>query len=84
MKIHTYIKFEKQINKVADFLKWTPKNITINAFSTYVVHLWFAYTNIQFILDPYVVATYYTSYMIKINESIISKLYSIIHKCNCK
>jgi hypothetical protein len=49
MKIHTYIKFEKQINKVADFLKWTPKNITINAFSTYVVHLWFAYTNIQFI-----------------------------------
>jgi hypothetical protein len=32
-------------------------------------------------LDPYVAATYYTTYMTKINKSIISKLHSVIKKC---
>jgi hypothetical protein len=34
------------------------------------IHLWFANIDIQFVLDPYVTATYYTSYMTKINKSI--------------
>jgi hypothetical protein len=43
-----------------------------NAFNTHVVHLWFAKTNIQFILDPYAIATYYTSYMTKVDKLITS------------
>ncbi len=36
------------------------------------VHLWFANINIWFILDPYAVTTYCTSYMTKIDKSITS------------
>jgi hypothetical protein len=49
----------------------TLKNIKTNAFSIRVAHLWFANTNTPFILDPYTIVTYYTSYMtkkIKINN----------------
>jgi hypothetical protein len=52
------------------FLKQTPSNIKTNAFSTCVAPLWFANTYIQLILDPYVVASYYTSYITKIDKSI--------------
>ncbi len=38
----------------------------------------------QFILDPYVVATYCTSYMTKTNQSITLELHSIIKKCIAK
>jgi hypothetical protein len=69
---YIYIKFDKQINKVTHFFKQTLKNIKINAFNTRVVHLWFVNTNVKFILDPYAAATYYTSYMTKINNSITS------------
>jgi hypothetical protein len=62
-------------------LKQTPKNIKTNVFSICVVHLCFANIDIQFILDPYVVATYHTSYMTKLDKSITSKLHSIIKKC---
>ncbi len=48
-------------------LKQILKNIKTNAFNICIVHLWFANTNIQFILDPYVIATYCTSYMTKID-----------------
>jgi hypothetical protein len=46
-----------------------------------VIHLWFANIYIQFVLDPYVTATYCTSYMTKIDKSIESKLHFIIKKC---
>jgi hypothetical protein len=42
-----------------------------------MVHLWFANTYIQFILDPYVATTYCTSYII----SITLELHFIIQKC---
>jgi hypothetical protein len=64
---------KSKLTKLHIFLKWTPKNIKTNAFSIHVVHLWFANINIQFILDPYVVTTYYTSYMIKIVQFFILK-----------
>jgi hypothetical protein len=48
-------------------LKQNLKNIKTNTFNIYIAHLWLANTNIQFILDPYVIATYCTSYMTKID-----------------
>ncbi len=62
-------------------LKQTPKNIKTKTFNICVTHLWFTNINIQFILDPCVAITYYTSYMTKIDKSITSKLYSIIKIC---
>ncbi len=62
-------------------MKQILKNIKTNAFNIHDAHLWFANTNIQFILDPYVTTTYCTSYMTKINKSITSKLHSLIKKC---
>jgi hypothetical protein len=62
----TYIlSLRSKLTKPHIFFKKTFKNIKINAFSICAVHLWFANTNIQFILDSYVVATYYTSHMKK-------------------
>ena len=43
--------------------------------------MWFANTNIQFILDPYVAAIYCTSYMIKVDNSMTTELKSILQKC---
>jgi hypothetical protein len=68
--------------KLHMFLKWTPSNIKTHAFSMCVVLLWFTNINIQFILNPYVVASYCTSCMTKIDKSITLKLHSIIEKCN--
>jgi hypothetical protein len=48
-------------------LKQILTNIKTNAFNICIAHLWLANTNIQFILDPYVIATYCTSYMTKID-----------------
>jgi hypothetical protein len=39
--------------------------------------MWYAYTDIQFIYDPYATATYYTSYMTKVDKFITTKLKSI-------
>jgi hypothetical protein len=63
------------------FLKGTPSNIIINVFDTCVVPLWFANTNMQFILDLYTTTSYCTSYMTKINKFIKLKLHFIIQKC---
>jgi hypothetical protein len=40
--------------------------------------MWYANTDIQFILEPYVVATYCTSYMTKVDKSITTKFKSIL------
>ncbi len=72
---------KRQLVKSYIFLKRTPKSIKTNVFNICVVHLWFKNKDIQFILYPYVVTTYYTSYMTKINQSITSKLHFIIKKC---
>jgi hypothetical protein len=60
------------------FKKWIPRNVKNNAFSTYVTHLWFVTTNIQFIFNPYATTSYCTSYMTKIDKSITPKLHFII------
>ena len=38
-------------------------------------------SDIQFILDPYAVATYCTSYMTKVDKSMTMELKSILQKC---
>jgi hypothetical protein len=43
--------------------------------------MWYAITNIQFILDPYATTTFCISYMTKVNKSIKTKLKSILPKC---
>ncbi len=63
---------KSKLTKAHIFFKIIFNNINTNAFNIRDVHLWFANTNIQFILDPYVVATYCTSYMNKINKLITS------------
>jgi hypothetical protein len=35
----------------------------------------------QFILDPYVATSYYTSYLTKIDKSIMNEFWTIIKKC---
>ncbi len=78
----TYIlSLKSKLIKLHIFLKQTSKNIKTTTFSIRAIHLWFANTNIQFMLDPYAVATYYTSYMKKIKKSIRSKLHYIIKIC---
>jgi hypothetical protein len=42
--------------------------------------MWYANTDIQFIFDPYVAATYCISYMTKVDKSITTKLKSILQK----
>ena len=43
--------------------------------------MWFANTDIQFILDPYATATYCTSYMTKVDKSMTTELKSILQIC---
>jgi hypothetical protein len=70
---NTYIlHLKRKLTNLDIFLKWTPINIKISAFNTCVTHLWFANTNIQFILNPYTTTTYCTSYVTKIDKSITS------------
>jgi hypothetical protein len=55
----TYILSLKiKLTKLHIFLKWTLKNIKTNVFGKCVVHLWFANTYFQFILNPYATITY--------------------------
>jgi hypothetical protein len=58
---NTYIiSLKSKLTKPYMFFKQILKNIKINAFNMRVAHLWFANTNIQFILDPYAIATHCT------------------------
>jgi len=62
-------------------LKRQVKDIKTNAYAIKVVALWEVNTNIQFILDPYVVASYCTSYLTKIDKTITNEFQTIIKKC---
>jgi hypothetical protein len=61
---NTYIlSLRSKLTKSHIFLKRIFKNIKTYAFNINDAHLWFTNTNIQFILNPYAIATYWTSYM---------------------
>ncbi len=50
------------------FLQRLYKDIRTNPFGIHVGNLWQANTNVQFILDPYVVVSYCTFYLTKIDK----------------
>jgi hypothetical protein len=58
MKVHIY-SLRTKLTNLQILKKQILKNIKINAFSIHATPLWFTSINIQFILDPYVDATYY-------------------------
>jgi len=64
------------------FLKRTPSNIKTNAFS--ICALWFANIDIQFIIDPYAVASYCRNASLKLTNFVTSLLYSIIRNFHLK
>jgi hypothetical protein len=64
------------------FLLRLCKDIWTNPFAIHVGNLWQANTDVQFILDTYVVASYCTSYLTIINKTVTKKLKNIIISCN--
>jgi hypothetical protein len=78
----TYIlALRSQLKRPQIFLARTVNNIRTNAFNKDIANLWYANTDIQFILDPYAAATYCTSYITKVDKSITTELKSILQKC---
>jgi hypothetical protein len=57
------------------------KDIKTNVHAIKTTKLWETNTNIQSILDSYVVASYCTSYLTKIDKTITNELQTIIKKC---
>ncbi len=43
--------------------------------------MWEANTNVQYVLDPYFAAAYYTFYLTKVNKSITQEMQSMLSKC---
>jgi hypothetical protein len=56
------------IKKPTIFLQRLCKDIQTNSFGIHVGNLWQTNIDVQFILDPYVVANYCTSYLTKIEK----------------
>jgi hypothetical protein len=52
-----------------------------NVYAIKAATLWEVNIDIQFILDPYVVASYYTSNLTKIDRIITNEFQTIIKKC---
>ena len=78
----TYIlAIRSQLNRPQIFLNRGLDDIRTNAFNKNISHMWFANTDIQFILDPYAAATYCTSYMTKVDKSMTTELKSILQNC---
>ncbi len=57
------------------------KDIRTNAYAIKATTLWEANIDIQFILDLYVVASYCTSDLTKIDRTITNEFQTIIKKC---
>ena len=69
MNWSTYIMcLQIQFKKPQIFFKCTLYNIYTNAFTKSISNIWYANTDIQFILDLYAAATYCTSYMTKVDK----------------
>jgi hypothetical protein len=59
-----------RLQKLTLFFKWKPNDIWTNVYSTHGGPFCEANTDVQFILDPYVVASYCISYLTKMDKSI--------------
>jgi hypothetical protein len=60
--------------------KHKPWDIHTNVFNIQVRSLWEANANAQFILDPYVVAIYCTSYLTKVDKFVTCEMQYILNK----
>lgn len=80
MNIHI-ISLRNQLIKSHVSLRKAPNNIHTNAFNPKVADMWHANISIQLTFDPYVVATYCTPCMIKVNKIITFEFNTIIHAC---
>ncbi len=68
------------IQKPTLFSKWKPNDICTNGFGIHVGPLWGANINAQYILDPYATTLYCTSYLTKIDKSVIQEMKIILNK----
>jgi len=79
----TYINASKvKLKKPTNFLQRSCKDIGRNSFGICVGNLWQVSMDVQFILYPYVVISYYTYYLTKIDKTITRELKTIIINCN--
>jgi hypothetical protein len=63
------------LQKPTLFLKHKPCDICTNSFSIHVARpLWEANTYAQYILNPYVTTTYFTSYLTKVDKFVTKKM----------
>ncbi len=67
------------VRKPTLFLKHKVNDIRTNVFSIHVRPIWEA--NIGALYYPYFVATYYTSYLTKVNKSVTQEMQSMLKKC---
>jgi hypothetical protein len=69
------------IKNSALFFKQKPNDICTNVFGIHAGLLWGANTDAQYILDPYAIALYYSSYLTKINKFVTQEMKIILNKC---
>ncbi len=70
-----------KLTKPTLFLKREMKDIRANVYAIKVAPLWEANPNTQFILDPYVATSYYTSYLTKIDKYVMNEFKPSLKKC---
>jgi hypothetical protein len=57
------------------------KDIRTNVYVVKVTPLWETNPNTQFILDPYVATSYYTSYLTQIDKFVMNEFKPSLKKC---
>jgi hypothetical protein len=62
------------LQKPTLFLKCKPCDIHTNSFNIHVRPSWEANTYVQYILDPYAIISYYTSYLIKVDKFMMKEM----------
>jgi hypothetical protein len=70
-----------KLTKPTLLLKREMKDIRTNVYAIKVAPLWEANPNTQFILDPYVATSYYTSYLTKIDKFVMNEFKPSLKKC---
>jgi hypothetical protein len=80
--IYIYIMaLRSTLKKPVVFLKKNVIDIWINVFGRLVGPLWQTNTDAQFVLHPYVAASYCTSYLIKVDKFVTAEMKATLEKC---
>lgn len=72
---------QTKINAPTLFIRRKPKDIWTNNFNQKLLHLWFANTDIQYVLNAHGAANYCTSYMTKVNTTLTQDLKQQFQSC---